>query len=263
MLMGQWPAAALLYRSGDVKEGEPVVYESRSLQDLWDRRTPIVAEDAGYDPNRDRENFSRTSNIKTGVNPLAYLVGPVLTKYGGDPAQSKTVNLNEFADAEGKKVKSITGELELDYKNGLCLLNAPKAQGVTGFLKKVGTFKLGDATISSGNDYATVLVVSMDDKNLKESGKILVQVGTVARPTGWKTKPVEVDKKAGEEIVSYGKAPWQIVKSDVTISVGNRTLKTAHVLNPNGMSVATIPLKEVDGAKQFRFPEDALYVLLE
>jgi len=263
MLMGQWPAAALLYRAGHVRQGEPVVYEQRSLRDLWERKAPIIAEDAGFDPNRDRENFSRTSNIKTSISPLAYLVGPVFTKYGGDPAQSRTVNLNQFIDAAGKKVKSITGELELDYENGSCTLNSPKAQGVTGFLKKAGTFKFSDTTITSGNDYATVLVVSMDDKDLKASGSILVQVGTVARPTGWKTKPVEVDKKPGEEIVSYGKAPWQIIKGDVTVSVANTTVKAAHVLDANGMSGATIPLQDVDGTKQFRFPEDALYVVLK
>ena len=30
-----------------------MVYEQRSLADLWRRRRPIIAEDAGYDPNRD------------------------------------------------------------------------------------------------------------------------------------------------------------------------------------------------------------------
>ena len=77
MLMGQWPAASLLFRKGYVKQGEPVVSEQRSLNDLWERKTPIIAEDAGYDPNRDKDNFSKESNVKDGVNPLAFLVGPL------------------------------------------------------------------------------------------------------------------------------------------------------------------------------------------
>lgn len=263
MLMAQWPAAALLYRSGYVRQGEPVVHEARSLQDLWERRTPFITEDDGHDPNRDQENSSRTSSIRTSVNPLAYLVGPVLTKYGGAPAQSRALNLNPFIDAGAKKVKSITGQLELDYGSGWCTLNSPKAQGVTGFLRKAGTFNLSDVRITSGNDYATVLLVSMDGKDLKASGKILVQVGTVARPTGWKTRPVTVDNRQGEEIVSYGKAPWQIISGDVTISVANPAVKTAHVLDANGTSVAAIPLKDLDGLKQFKFPEEALYALLK
>ena len=94
MLMGQWPAAALMYRLGYIRQGEPVVYEQRPLEDLWRRRMPIIAEDAGYDPNRDKANMSKESNVKDGVNPLAYLVGPVVVKYGGDPSKSRTVDLS-------------------------------------------------------------------------------------------------------------------------------------------------------------------------
>ena len=41
MLMGQWPAAALMYRCGYIQQGEPVVYEQRSLADL---RPPVSQE---------------------------------------------------------------------------------------------------------------------------------------------------------------------------------------------------------------------------
>ena len=105
------------------------------------------------------------------------------------------------------------GEATLDYGRGLCLLSAPKAQGVTGFLKTVGTFTLDDVTIRSGNDYAAVLVVSMDGKPLKTSGKVLVQVGTTERPTGWATRPVKLDGRTGEEVVNFGKAPWLIARA--------------------------------------------------
>jgi hypothetical protein len=74
---------------------------------------------------------------------------------------------------------------------------------------------------------------------------------------------VEINQKPGEEIVSYGRAPWQIVKGNVTISITNAAVQRAHVLDANGMSVATIDLREVGGAKQLRFPEDALYVVLK
>ncbi len=198
-----------------------------------------------------------------GASPLAYLVGPVLTKYGGDPAESKTADLSQFINAGARTVKSATGELQLDYGKGLCTLGSPKAQGVTGFFRKVGTFKFSDVAITSSNEYATVLVVSMDDKDLRSSGKILVQVGTVARPTGWKTKPTEINNAPAEEIVSYGKAPWQIIKGAVSISLKNSVVKTARVLDANGMSVATITLRETAGAKQFKFPEEAMYVVLK
>jgi hypothetical protein len=263
MLMGQWPAAALMYRLGYIQQGAPVVSEQRALADLWQRRMPIIAEDAGYDPNRDKDNRSKQSNVKEGVNPLAYLVGPVMVKYGGDPAQSRVVDLSHYIDSQRKTVRSETGEITLNYGEGWCKLDAPKAQGITGFLKAAGDCRLTDVEIRSTNDYATVLVVAMDNKALKESGKILVQVGTTERSLGWKTKPITIEGRAGEQVVSFGHAPWMIVRADVEIAIANPALKTARVLDANGMPVSEILLKSSADRRTFRFPSDALYVVLQ
>ncbi|MBI5725075.1 MAG: hypothetical protein HZA50_14030 [Planctomycetes bacterium] len=269
MIMGQWPAAALMYRMGYIAKGEPAVHEERALTDIFGRSMPIIAEDEGYDPNRDKGLIPKESNVKDGVNPLAYLVGPVQVKYGGDPAKSKVLDMARYIDSDKKTVKSVTGELMMDYGTGLCTLNAPKAQGVTGFLKKTGTFKLADVEIKSGNEYATVLAVSMDDKPLKASGKVLVQVGTTARSTGWKTQPCKIEGKEGqpgkdgEEIVNVGKAPWRIVNADVTITIANPALTKAIVLDVNGMQTKELPLEAAGGAKTLKFPPDAMYVVLK
>ncbi len=263
MLMGQWPAASLMYRLGYIEQAEPVVYEQRSLDDLWRRRMPIIAEDAGYDPNRDKANMSKESNVKDGVNPLAYLVGPVVVKYGGNPAKSRVVDLSRYIREDKKVVQSITGQLYMDYGKGRCALNAPKAQGVSGFLKKGGPVNCADVEIESGNDYATVLVVAMDDKPLRISGKILVQVGTTERPLGWKTRPAQVGGRAGEEVVSFGRAPWMIVNGDVTLALKNTKITKAHVLDANGMPGEEVPLSTSAGRKTLKFPANALYVVLQ
>ncbi len=266
MLAGQWPAAALMYRKGYVKKGEPAVVESRALADIMQRRMPIIAEDPGFDPNRDKGQIAEKSNIKDGVNPLAFLVGPVLAKYGGDPAQSKVMDLAKYIDDKTKIVKSNTGELAWDYGQGICTLNAPKAQGATGFLKKVGAFKLHDIELSSANDYATVLAVALDDKPLATSTRILVQIGTIQRPTGWKTH--EVREKVGnqtmavQQVDDFGHKPWQIANADVTITIHNTTLKIAAVLDANGMEVKQLPIEPAEGGGRIKLPPDALYVVL-
>jgi len=263
MLMGQWPAAALMYRLGYIRQGAPVVSEQRPLTDLWQRRMPIIAEDAGYDPNRDLAGRSKGSRIKEGVNPLAYLVGPVVATYGGDSTSNEVVDLANYIDTQHKKIRSVTGEIMLDYAQGWCSLDTPKAQGVTGFLKAAGVSRFTDVEIRSANEYATVLVVAMDDKPLRASGKILVQVGTTERPQGWKTKPVTVQNRAGEEVVSFGRAPWMIRRADVEITITNPVIKTARVLDVNGMAIGTIPLESSAEHKTFQFPSDALYVVLQ
>jgi hypothetical protein len=263
MLLGQWPAASMMYRRGYIKQGEPVVFEQRSLDDLWHRRMPIIAEDAGYDPNRDKSNRAKQSNVKDGVDPLAFLVGPVVARYGGDPARSVVSDLSRYLKKDKKLILSNTGELSLDYGKGLCVLNAPKVQGASGFLKKGGFIKCADVEIQSGNDYATVLAVSMDDKPLRNSGKILVQVGTTERPKDWKTKPVQVKGLPGEEVLDFGHAPWMIVESDVTLTINNPTLTKAIVLDANGMAVKEIALTTSSGRKSLKLPADALYVVLQ
>jgi hypothetical protein len=263
MLMGQWPAAALMYRLGYVKQGAPVVSEQRPLENLWQRRMPAIAEDAGYDPNRDQSNGSKESNVTKGVNPLAFLVGPVVAKYGGDSASSQVLDLTNYIDEHRKIVRSVTGEITLDYGEGWCRLDTPKAQGVTGFLKLAGASQLSDVEIRSTNDYATVLVVAMDNKPLKSSSKILVQAGTAERPFGWKTKPAIAGGRPGEEVVSFGHSPWMIIRADVEITIANPALKTARVLDANGMPVEMLPLEQSGDRKAFKFPPDALYVVLQ
>jgi hypothetical protein len=187
----------------------------------------------------------------------------VLANYGGPPVPNRVTDLGAFIDTAHKTIRSVTGEITLNYGAGWCQLDTPKAQGVTGFLKVVGVGKLTDVEIRSTNDYATVLAVAMDNQPLKESGKILVQVGTTERPLGWQTKHATVSGRAGEEVVNFGHAPWMIVRAGVEISVANPALKTARVLDANGMQVSVVALESSGGRARFTFPPDALYVVLQ
>jgi hypothetical protein len=267
MLMGQFPAAALLYRKGYLKLGEPVVHEQRALADLWARSAPIIAEDEGYDPNHNAGLMAKTSNIQTGVDPLAYLVGPVRVSYGGDPAKSTVADVKKFIDHEAKTVVSETGELHWDYGNGFCTMNAPKAQGATGFWQKVkGAAKLADVDITCRNAYATVMTVSMDDSPIASAATILVQVGTREHATGWSTKPVKIkedkDQVPGEQITSFGHSPWQIEDADIDVAIRNSHLTKATVLDCNGMPTREAKLAKTSNGVTFTFPKDALYVVL-
>ncbi|HLH55094.1 MAG TPA: hypothetical protein VKY92_15915 [Verrucomicrobiae bacterium] len=264
MIMGQWPASALMFRRGYVKQGQPVVQEHRSQDDLWQRRAPVIAEEPGYDPNRDQGSKPAQSHSKGNVSPLAYLVGPVEVKYDGDSTRTRVADLNQFVHVEAKQVEANTGEIHYDYGRGICQLDTAKAQGVTGFLKRAGgKFKFRDLEIVSGDDYATVLAVAMDDRPLGESKQVLIQVGTTERPAGWKTKPAEFKGKAAEEVVDFGHAPWMIARSHVTILIRNTKLSTARVLDVNGIPVKGSRLEVQDAAKRLVFPADALYVMLE
>jgi len=267
-VVGQFPASALMFRQGYIKQGAPVVHEERPLEDLWNRRDPLIAEDKSFDPNRDSGSSGAKSTLSSTVNPLAFLVGPVEVKYGGDPAKNTVTDLTPFIDPAAQTIRSITGEISLDYGQGLCTLDTPKAQGATGFLKKFPSIKLSDITLSSSNEYATVSVVSMDGKPIRQSAKLLVQVGTTVRTTGWQDEDAtfQDDSKTeirGKRIVSVGAPPWQVTNVTATLVVNNPSLKTATLLDANGMAQRTVPVTRKGDALSVELPAETLYLVLQ
>lgn len=266
-ILGTFPAAALIYRQGYIKRGQPVVREQRALDDMWNLRVPLISEEGAYDPNRDAGDYAPKSTIKQEIDRLAFLVGPVEVTYGGDPSKNYVLpNLAEHINGETKTVRAVTGELVLDHAGGVCRMDAPRAQGACGFLKKAGEIRLADVTLRCGNDYAAVIVASMDGQALRVSKKVLVQVGTACRPTGWAEKPVSWDDKGtkvdGFEVVNFGRAPWQIIRNDLVVTV--RTAATQAVaLDMSGMPKETLEVKRDGGVLTFTMPPDRMYVVLK
>jgi hypothetical protein len=264
-IMGMFPAAALIYRKGYIQPSPtPAIHEERSLADVFDRKPPLIAEDASFDPNRFAgQTGSEESNIKGGINPLAFLVGRVEVKYGGDPTHSTAVDFSKYIDADHKIIHSLTGQIIMDYGNGLCTVNAPSAVEATGALNKGGQMQLGAVTIQSNNDYASVAVVPLDDAPIASSGKVLVQVGTWGRPTGWTTRTWRLKNGSGLRIDATGHMPERLINTDVTISVHNSHLTKAELLDTAGYPAKSLDGKVEGGVFTITLPPDAMYVVLE
>lgn len=266
---GMFPAAALTYRLGYVRPADgPAVYEERSLQGMWERRVPIIAEAGKFDPNRDPGDFAPQSPIKQEVDRLAFFVGPVHVKFDGNEKDSRVIDLSHFIDRDKGIVRSMTGEITLDTKNGVCTVNAPKCQGCTGFLKQAGgRFQFDDLEIISDNQYATIMVVSMDNRPLRDSAKILVQVGTTARMSGWTERDAEFEsggqKLRGKQIVDTGRPPWRLAETSVKMTLNNGTVHRAVVLDVDGYPRETLPIKRQGTVVTLELPKDAMYVVLQ
>ncbi len=267
--VGMFPANALIHRLGYVERGQPAVQEVRPLEALWAREEPIIAESESFDPIRDTRDLRGATGAEVGaVSRLAFLVGPVEVTYGGDPTRTYVADLAPHIDGSARTVRGNTGQVELNYDVGLFTLNAPKAQGVAGFLKEAGgRFELADVTIASANEYAAVQVVSMDNLPLAQSRKVLVQVGTVARLTGWKTAPAEFDNRGttlhGERIVATGKPPWRIANTLVQLDVRNAGLSKATLLDEAGYARRRLPVQTADGALSVQLPPNTMYLVLQ
>jgi hypothetical protein len=266
-ILGNFPASALIYRQGYIKQAPVIVQEHRPLQDLWHQMLPLISEESGFDPNRDLTKKQTHSQLTT-VNPLAFLVGKVKVTYDSDRSQNQVMELTPYLDEKKRTIQSITGEISWDYGKGVCLLNSPKAQGATGFLKSVGTIKLKDGSITADNEYATVAIAAMDNQTISQSQKILVQVGTIARSTGWKQKIAQWVDQSGQshqgfEILDYGQAPWAIAKNHLSVTLNNPRLTKATILDMNGMATKKLAIKRNQTGIRFSFPQSSKYVILE
>ena len=264
-IMGGFPAAAWIYHKGYVKKGTPAVDEKRALAgDMWELKTPVITEDSSYDPNRPGTQTAE-NNIEGGAPFGAYFIGPVLVEYGADPKQTKIDLAGQKPDDLNKGViKSNTGELFLNAPQGYCLLNAPKAQGVTGFLGEVGSFKTADFEIVSANEYATVLAVSLDDLPLSQSGKILLQVTTLCRPYGWSDSPARHNGKDMLRINDTGTSPWSVANTSVSVTLLNNTkIRTATLADINFYPAGNIPIARMGGKPVINLPKNAMYVVLQ
>ena len=265
-MLGSFPAAALAYRRGDVQRGSPVVVENRALGDLWARKTPVIAEEPSYDPNRDSGDIAERSNIRTGVPAEAFLSGPVQVAFDADPAKSKLAPLAKLITADA--LRSNTGEIVMSPPLGRCTVDAPRVQGVAAhFDAASATTRLTDVQFTSRNSYGAAMAISLDDEPLRRSRRVLVQYATQSRPTGWAEHPAiwKPDGKpsvSGLEITSIGSAPWRVVSARLDVAVDNPALTTATALDMNGMPIKDVPLRRNAQRVEFSFPDSAMYVVL-
>ena len=264
-----YPASAYIFRKGLIQESDPVVLEQRPLQSIWDRELPVIAEENGFDPNRDSYG-NQNDPTETEVIPFAFLTGKVKVAYGGDGNTVIDAQINTLVDLGNKTIGSSTGELKLDYGKGLATMSAPMAQGATGFFsdgESTQDVELPDITLSVKNEYAAISVVSMEDTPLGNSGKILVQIGTVYRPTGWVEQPAQFEPSSGDvrdgfQIINTGRMPWKAANNMMSIEFRNQNIKSAHLLTANGEKSDEILLFPINDGVKMYVPSNAMYIML-
>ncbi len=268
--LGSFPAAALAYRRGDLRRGAAAVVEHRTLDALWARDLPSIAEEPGFDPNRDAGDAPQRSADRDEVPPEAFLAGPVVRGFG---PHGEAGRAGPFDGRDGRgliephRVRAGTGEIELNHVEGWVRVDAPRVQGVAAHFVQAAEHRLGDVSFRCGNAYGAALAVSMDGEPLARSRRILLQYATQSRPSGWRDRPavLKVDGRArvvGREVVDHGGPPWRVVKARLEVEVRNPQLTTATVLDANGQPAGEVAVTTVDGGIRLSFPPDALYVLL-
>lgn len=189
-ILGQFPAAALIYRKGMIQPGQPVVDVTLNTGEVFNLKGAPITAPQNLDEFRAKDippGQSLITASNKSIDPLAFLVGKVNVQFSdGDPF-SKQIELSQFIDRQQQTIRSSTGELLWNYQRGLVTVNAPQAQGATGFLRSAGKMKLDTLQLDSEMDYGTILLVALDDQPLATSHRMLLQVMSEEQTVGWKT----------------------------------------------------------------------------
>ncbi len=259
-----FPATALLYRRGDVATPPPAVVQRLRLDDLYALQGERFVQAEALDELRKKDVPSSgagdtpaaRSPTPSGPEPLACWVGPVLRTFDANAAQA--VNLAPFVDLTQRTVRSSHGQVRLDWDRGVLCVDSPRGKAAAGFLAKAGPIDLGGVRIDCANEYASILVIALDDKPIAQSRRILLQAMTEERPFGWRAE--------GGRIAALGGPPWGVRKVQAKVTLlwdGPSAEARASALDENGCRSGK-PVKLLPGGKLgVELAPDAIYHVVE
>ena len=205
-MMGQFPAAALIYRKGLVATGDTLVELNLKVGDLLDLKGTPLPQDASLDELR-LKDVPRGTTLRPGnvIDPLVHYAGRANINFTERGGPSKLKDLKPFIDRRRQVVVSSTGQLRLDYGKGMLTIDAPAAQGASGALRDGGVAEFKDISIASRLELGHIVAVSFDGKPLATSSRILLQAMSEEKATDFSAEPVRGGEK---KITSIGHDPW-------------------------------------------------------
>ena len=223
-VFGLFPAAALMYRRGDVACSPSPTAIQWSDQQVF--AAPVCYTSGSQPAYR---SLVEATSIVTTFSP-AEGVKAVVSPADHKPTAGKTFT------------RSDTGELWRDWEIGLGKIDSPRSQGVYGCLSAVPEIALRDVTLRLGNPFGAVVVTSLDGEDVRDSRHLLVTAVGRAENTGAAYNLTHTKLK------EKGSAP--ILAEPIAGQVALTTSQVRfHVfaLDPNGSRRPLPDLRAVDG----------------
>jgi hypothetical protein len=257
-MMGQFPAAALIFRRGLVAEGDLLVDLNLKPDDLLDLKGTPLPQDASFDELR-LKDVPKGSSVKPGevIDPLVHFAGRTSVTFSDRDRPPVLKDLRPYVDRTNKTVSSTHGQLRLDYGKGVLTVNAPAAQGLSGMLHEAGKVELTDLSVASDMELGHVVAVSLDGAPLAASKKILLQVMSEEKATGFQTEPAP---DGASRIVDIGRDPWLVRDFQGTVRFKR---PDAAALKVTALDANGLPLLSIVGADTIRLGRTILYYLIE
>jgi hypothetical protein len=279
--IGQFPAAALIYRTGMIEEGPIVIHEALRLEDLYRLEGCAFGKPLGLDPaqavrvplgaslgptTRDEASPSAGASAAPPArfDPLAFYAGRVTRTVADEPgAPVFDPRLATLIDRGHARVTSATGQLVYDYGRGLAVIDAPRAQGFTGFGGAAGELRTTDASFRLENDYGAVVLVALDNRPLRESRRMLLQVMSEEKNYGWRTaratRTIRGEPREVQVIESVGGPPIVVRRIHGRVSL---LRPDAAALGVTALDFNGYPRQPAGTAAAIELLPDALHYLI-
>jgi hypothetical protein len=254
--LGQFPAAAVIYRRGLVSPGALLADLTLGIEDLKNLQGTPMPQDAAFDELRLKDVPAGTE-LKPGnrVDPLIHFAGRAHVTFASAAGSARTQDLSKLVDRAHQTVTSSTGELKLDYGRGVLTINAPATQGVSGNLRAASEVVLSDVRLQCPLDLAHIVIVALDGQPLRTSKRMLLQAMSEEKNSGFRAVP----QGAIQLIESIGDDPWRVRKLAGTVRLirPDAAQLTVTALDLNG-----VPTKPLGHADAIELAPDRVYYLI-
>ncbi|MDB6031047.1 MAG: hypothetical protein JWM16_1385 [Verrucomicrobiales bacterium] len=257
VMMGQFPAAALIFRQGLIKTGDTMAEVDLNTNDLVHLKGTPLPQGAALDELR-LKDVPQGTEIKPGqhINPLLHFVGRTDVRFVSTPGTTKLKDAKPYIDTAAQTVASSTGELKLDYGKGVLTLNSPTAQGLSGLISTVGKAETRDLTIESKMELGNIIAVPLDGQPIATSSKILLQVMSEEKESNREVESVSANVN---KMTALGKDPWLFKELQGTVRFKRADAARLKViaLDLNGYKKA-----DAGTAVEIRLQPDIVYYLI-
>lgn len=272
---GTFPAAALMFHRQDVARGRNEVHVVQPARDVYAPRP-----DTAYSKFTEfrfltflskvrnaycRDAYRGEADVALAMGPSADVAmeGPARVirldekpweswLYGAFVENAKELRLPGYGGMDGaaKRFDSDTGQLSLNYGQGLFTINAPHTQSAIGFLARAGSIELEALRIECRTEFAAITASSLDANPLGESARVLLTAVARAENTGQGYWPPSSEQAARSSmswmLPAEGRPPVIAEPVDADIRLPMRGTAVAYALDASGKRQQKIETR-VDG----------------
>ncbi len=260
-VLGQFPAAALLFRTDVLREGRSLVRmritedEARGL-----RAGQLVTKEGGVDLNRAFNGGAATTEERLAVENrgIYFSAGKVNLDVGPFPSRNEIAPLDPWWDRENRIIHHSNGQISWDYGKGIYTIDAPAVQAAVGFLGRVKRTTLSSLEVETAMPFLNVCLVALDERPLAESKRMLLQVMPEQKQFGERFS--EPDADGFYEVLLEGGPPVMLRDIEATMRFLWAGAERCRItpLRPN-FSAAGEPVV----GSSLRLTRDILYYLIE